>query len=78
MGADDYINGTNILTKELFCGKETTENAQIFIENYEKTRAKQHYKIMEPELLHSSASEESNSDKKAVDGEESVLMDLNP
>lgn len=80
LGSDDYISGTNILTKDLFCSDKNTENAQIFVENYEKTKAKHQAKMMEPELFQSSDSNNSASHIEVMDknGDGVVLMDLNP
>ena len=39
-GSEDSSEGTDLLTKDIFCGSQKTENAQIFLDNYAKSKAK--------------------------------------
>lgn len=42
-GEDFYYNGNDKITKDIFSGAKSTENAEIFLENLQKSRAK-HFK----------------------------------
>ncbi len=72
------------ITKDVFCGEQCTENAQIFLELLEKSKARHLKTQNDQDLLSQSISEESEEinnisriEMKDNNGE-SVIMDLNP
>lgn len=69
----------DFITKDIFCGKEKEDNAQIFIENYAKSKAKHQQDYFESDLSNSIDFDEEKT--KGISNsklEQSLVMDLNP
>ena len=67
-GGEDSVK--DLLTQDIFWGQGKAENVQIFIENYEKSKAKHQKKIMERDLYQSFESEEpEKGEGKSQNGE---------
>lgn len=91
-GSEDYIRGTQRITKDIFWSDKKSENAGIFVENYIKAKA-QHkkHKQLQEDCSDTSESQDSSLDEmsfldneaKAVQmnikgSQDPVIMDLNP
>ena len=49
-GEEDFYEGRDKITKDIFYGEKKTENAQIFLENLEKSRSKHLKKVLDKEF----------------------------
>mgnify|MGYP006893382491 CR=1 FL=1 len=73
LGCSEYDKGKNIITKEIFEGNDKTQNAQLFIDNLEKT--KQRHIEENNQIVQKTENQE---EEAKVEETQPVIMDLNP
>ena len=81
LGGSDLESGRDEVTKDIFWGTKKTDNALIFVENYEKNKVR--HQRMEKEDFEMSEYTEDTADSKNIVGIKNsigdhLIMDLNP
>ena len=79
MGNEEYNVGKTKITPDIFDGNNKTQNAEVFIENLNKTKQR-HFMTGKNPLQDdkSQYSDDYDEDKKIREPVEKVIMDLDP
>lgn len=74
LGNEEYDNGKTQITNDIFEGKNKTQNAALFIENFQKAKQMRAGKPLAAEMMATTTPAAAPTEKE----EDQLIMDLNP